>query len=372
MHNPLFTIIIPVFNSEFYLKQCIDSVICQTIKNIEIICVDDGSTDKSLVILEEYASKDRRIKVIQQSNLGAGAARNRGLTLAQGKYLVFIDSDDFFDLYLLEKVSKILKDDDSDVLVFSANRYDDKTKLVTPMPWSLDLKKCPDKRCFAPKEIKNYLFNAFQNWPWNKIYKKEFIIKENLSFQEIKRTNDMAFVCLALACANKISVYNEYLVYYRVNTGTSLQQTNDKSPLCFWEACLETRNRLIQKGLYELFRISFVNAVINGAIYNLRSVKTYNAYSKIYNIIHSDIEYEFDVSLLNKNEFYNKENYNEVLKIKRMELCEYLHEKMMYWSNVKKINIDASPNSNKKLIKALEYYYKNGFISTVKKILNLI
>ena len=97
------SVILPVYNASDYLHQCMDSIVGQTLKDIEIICVDDGSTDNSLDILKEYEQKDKRVKVIQQKNAGAGAARNNGLSIATGEYLSFLDSDDFFEPDMLEK-----------------------------------------------------------------------------------------------------------------------------------------------------------------------------------------------------------------------------------------------------------------------------
>ena len=91
------SVIVPVYNTEKYLRECLDSIINQTFRDIEIICVNDGSTDKSLEILKEYALKDNRIKVITQGNKGQSVARNIGLNNASGKYITFIDSDDYLD-----------------------------------------------------------------------------------------------------------------------------------------------------------------------------------------------------------------------------------------------------------------------------------
>ena len=96
------SVILPVYNAGKYLHQCMDSIVNQTLKDIEIICVDDGSSDNSLEILRQYAEKDERVKVIAQANGGAGAARNNGLRAATGEYLSFLDSDDFFELDMLE------------------------------------------------------------------------------------------------------------------------------------------------------------------------------------------------------------------------------------------------------------------------------
>ena len=117
------SVIIPVFNVEDYLKQCLDSVVHQTLKDIEIICVNDSSTDKSLDILEEYAKTDWRIRVITQPNAGAGAARNKGMDVATGKYLAFLDSDDFFELNMLEKAYEMAEDEQSDLVVYKSDQY---------------------------------------------------------------------------------------------------------------------------------------------------------------------------------------------------------------------------------------------------------
>ena len=109
------SVIIPVYNVEPYLKQCMDSVVGQTLKDIEIICVDDGSTDGSLDILREYAAEDNRIQIIEQKNAGAGAARNNGMRHATGKYLSFLDSDDFFEPRMLEKAYDLAEKDQADL-----------------------------------------------------------------------------------------------------------------------------------------------------------------------------------------------------------------------------------------------------------------
>ena len=97
------SVIMPVYNVEKYLHQCMDSLVQQTLTDIEIICVDDGSTDNSLAILQEYAQRDSRIIVLQQKNSGAGVARNTGMKIVKGEYLAIVDSDDFFELDMLEK-----------------------------------------------------------------------------------------------------------------------------------------------------------------------------------------------------------------------------------------------------------------------------
>ena len=123
------SVIIPVYNVEPYLKQCMDSVVGQTLKDIEIICVDDGSTDNSLDILREYAAEDSRIQIIEQKNAGAGAARNNGMRYATGKYLSFLDSDDFFEPRMLEKAYDLAEKDQADFVAYKIRSVSHRQKI---------------------------------------------------------------------------------------------------------------------------------------------------------------------------------------------------------------------------------------------------
>ena len=117
------SVIIPVYNVQAYLRQCMDSVTGQTLRDIEIICVNDESTDDSLQILEEYVAKDKRVQIITQKNAGAGAARNNGMRHAKGKYLSFLDADDFFEPDMLEKAYEQAEKDQSDFVVYKSDQY---------------------------------------------------------------------------------------------------------------------------------------------------------------------------------------------------------------------------------------------------------
>ena len=129
-YTPKVSVIIPVYNVEKYLRECLDSLVNQTLKEIEIICVDDGSTDSSLDILKEYASKDNRITVIKQQNLHAGVARNAGLSVARGEYVHFLDSDDWVSVDNYSKLYDITLAHKANVIKFCSYSFDDKTKQV--------------------------------------------------------------------------------------------------------------------------------------------------------------------------------------------------------------------------------------------------
>ena len=121
MKNPLITVIVPVCNVAKYLRRCLDSVISQTYQNLEIICVDDGSTDHSSEICEQYALKDERVKVFHQENQGVSAARNKGLDMVAGEYITFVDSDDYIQSDMLERLYSELSKSEASYVICGYN-----------------------------------------------------------------------------------------------------------------------------------------------------------------------------------------------------------------------------------------------------------
>ena len=132
----LISIVIAVYNAEDYLRECLDSVIGQSYENIEVICVDDGSTDSSADIISEYSLKDNRVKLIKQQNQFAGVARNTGMKQAKGEYIIFLDADDFFEPDMIEKAYEDIIIEDSDICVFNSNLFDMETEKFKDYSWA--------------------------------------------------------------------------------------------------------------------------------------------------------------------------------------------------------------------------------------------
>lgn len=306
---PKVSVIIPVYNEERYLAECLDSILHQTLTDLEILCIDAGSTDSSLSLLQQYALQDSRITVLTQNRqLDAGSARNLGLEHATGQYLSFLDADDLFQEKMLEDAYQKAIQDCADVVIYAAQQLDMQTSRICQMPWSLELRNCPKQSPFSPEQMAKHLFNSFQNWTWNKLFRHDFIKANHIRFQAIQRTNDMAFTCEALALAKTISVLPKEYVRYRVGTGTSLQQTTDRSPTCFWEAYKETKARLLAAGVYETYRQSFLNAVLSGTVTNLQSVKNEASCQAIVHLIQTESDV-FELDLYPRNYFYNPTDY---------------------------------------------------------------
>ncbi len=206
------SIIVPVYNKERFLVECMECLIHQTYRNIEIICVDDGSADSSLKILEEYAAKDSRVVVIPQKNQGAGNARNTGIKHAKGRYMQFLDADDFFDLDMVEKMLAKADEENADIVLCNALQYNHETKVEEAHKW-LNVKGF-ELDVFSYKDVGN-IFNITTPSIWNKLYKRELILDNNITYQEIQSNNDTAFSVITLLLAKRITYVNEYFVHYR-------------------------------------------------------------------------------------------------------------------------------------------------------------
>ena len=206
------SIIMPVYNSEDELEQSIKSVDKQTLKEIELICIDDGSTDNSLNILRDFEKRYDFVKVYTQENQGSGKARNYGIELSKGEYIGFLDADDLFNPKLLEKLYNKAKDNDADISMCCANEinyWKGETTSFNDRYAEFD-----ENTVIDPNNIDN-LYVLAKSVLWNKMFKKEFIEEKKLYFTNTHITNDLLFVYSALTCSKRITVIKEVLVTRR-------------------------------------------------------------------------------------------------------------------------------------------------------------
>ena len=269
LENIKVSVILPVYKTEPYLRQCLDSIIQQTLREIEIICINDSSPDNSLSILEEYAAKDHRIKVITQPNGGAGSARNNGMRHARGKYLSILDSDDFFEPTMLEEAYTKAENLSADFVIYRSDQYFTETNEFKPIRWSLRIKQLPPYEPFSHRQFTMNVFRVFQGWAWDKLYLRSFIEEHKLQFQEQRTSNDMYFGFSATALAKKIGVIDKILVHYRIDAADSLSKTREKSWQCFYQALCGIRTKLIQDGIFPEFEKDFINYSLHFSFWNL-------------------------------------------------------------------------------------------------------
>lgn len=211
----MISIIIPIYNKENSLKRCIESVINQTYKYIEIILVNDGSTDNSLYICKEYEKKDLRIKVVDKVNGGVSSARNEGIKVAQGKYIQFIDSDDCIDYRMCEKLINAAETYDSDMVICGYREIREK-KVNENLCVNVN---CDNKKKF--EEMFEYLYgNWFINVPWNKLYKKVLI--KSYFDQKLSLGEDLLFNLSYLKDVKTVTCVEDCLYNYYIGELGSL------------------------------------------------------------------------------------------------------------------------------------------------------
>ena len=270
---PLVSVVVPVYNAEKFLPECLESLLKQTMKHIEIICVDDGSTDNSLEILRSYEKKDPRVRVFTQKNQFAGAARNYGLSKARGEYVCFLDADDFFAGNLVEDTYYAAKMNQADAVLFNAIYYDNATKEYRETPWLLVKEYAPQNQPFSWKDCPDTLFQITTPCPWTKLFRRQFLLDTGLQFPGLRNSEDVAFTYCAMAMAERIATVDKALVYYRIGLTNSLEGSKNKQPMCFYEAYRLLQSRLKELGRLDPLRKTYVNTVLSGCMYNLNLQK---------------------------------------------------------------------------------------------------
>lgn len=268
---PAVSVIVSVYNSEKYITECIESILSQTLENTEIICVDDASTDGTAEILKQY--QDRLSILINMENCGAGESRNKGLQVAKGEYIIFLDADDLFEPCMLERAYHKAKLCNADICVFKEDLFSENTQGNSNYSYAeVQMKKLGEMDFFAPEELRDVLFLLWNGWAWDKLFRREFIVNAGLRFQNIRTSNDGFFVHAALATASKISMLNEILIHHRIGNTSSLSNTRDYA----WESCLiylkELKQYLDQRKLFSVYERNYVNWAAEFLYWNYRTL----------------------------------------------------------------------------------------------------
>lgn len=216
--NPKVSVIIPVYNVEKYLDECIESVVNQTYQNIEIILIDDGSTDNCPYICDNWAKKDERIKIIHQENSGPSLARNKGINLACGDYFLFVDSDDFIVKTTIEKTIIVAEKNNVDIVCFGVFRVDEYGKIIESTEHF-------EKKITDCKEALIELVSGnVHDYPCNKLYRKNTF--ENVEFPVGKVFEDIATTYKLFLNSKKICFVPEELYFYRKRKGSIIDHMN--------------------------------------------------------------------------------------------------------------------------------------------------
>lgn len=330
--DPILSVIVPVYNGASYLEDCLKSIIEQTFRNYELICVNDGSTDRTLDIMVEYKSIDKRIAVISQENRGVSAARNVGLELAKGRYVLFLDGDDWFEPTMFEKMVFRMDKDEADICVCSGWRFDMRFNELVLGKSYLRADYLPSKIPFSISDIGKYLFN-FTTFHIYKMYRLSTLKSGGVKFRSFIVSEDALFYSEALLNANLITVVNEPLFYYRVNSGASASSYVSDNILSGYQSLLEIKKLLQNKNMYfGDLKQSFVNKALSSTLHYGRQAVTPESFCTwFYKMRDQGGLASLDILGQDSNYFYNKKEYQKLQELVSAEgpydlMCAYYRQ----------------------------------------------
>lgn len=275
------SVVMPVYNAYDYLRPAIDGILDQTFTDLELICVDDGSTDHSLSILKEYHNKDSRVRIITQTNAGPSIARNKGLDRSRGEFVLFFDADDFVEPTLIEKLYNLSVENRLDIAVAKYDVYNDRKARFEGVI------KCDHGEIFDESPVvskstyPDEILQCTTTYVWNKLFRKSFLKEKGLAFDpELRVFEDAYFVVTALSLASAVGKVHEVLVHHRVYSDQAKKKLFKKYYRQVPEIYTRIKEFLMHNGMYKPLQQSFLN---------LSSSRFY----KIYNLLWKDAKEDF-------------------------------------------------------------------------------
>ncbi len=269
------SVIIPIYNAYDYLRPAMDSVIYQTLREIEIICVDDGSTDQSLEILKEYQKNDDRVRIVTEANAGPGLARNNGLGRARGEYIAFLDADDFFEPTFLETLYERAKRDELDIVIARYDIYNSRRAIFAKADEGDHIDIFDGDVVSSKNEHPDYILSSTTGSAWNKMFRRSFIVDKELTFlPDVKIYEDVYFTVTALSLAERVGRVPEILIHHRVHSEQARVKSLRKNHTQVVTVFLKIKEFLMKRGMYAPLYPSYLNLSAS------RCYKLYNILSK--------------------------------------------------------------------------------------------
>lgn len=255
--EPLVSVIVPVYNVEEFLNQCVNSILSQEYKNIELILVNDGSSDSCPTICEDWKYRDSRVKVIHQSNKGLSSARNAGLELSIGEYVEFVDSDDWIESGLLSTIIPTMSSLHTDVSIFQANFASENGNKVWPDPDNSFFPSC--ETATGEQTIEFLLKGKLTNFSWKYVARRVLFTKAQIHFPEGRKFEDVTTTYKLFDEAKKVSFIPAPLYNYRQRGGSILHSSDLTSAFMQAEQAFSERTDYFGKRSHRLARLSKVN-----------------------------------------------------------------------------------------------------------------
>lgn len=354
------SVIIPTYNSEEYLKECLDSLINQTFKDFEIIIVDNNSTDNTINKVKEYKNKYSNISLVRlDKNLKQGIARNIGVQNAIGEYIMFVDSDDKVKSDFIEKMYNKISSDEADITICKWAPFDNKTGKINYNHGYANFHRLPEEfrnKGFKWSDIKEELFSQ-SNVPWDKIYKKKFLIKKCVEFPGGMFFEDNVFSFDALMKADKITVLDECLIFYRTNREQAVTARCDETFFDYLKIFSKIKENLEKIGLYEEMKYNFLNYKVRSIFWWWKKIK-YKYKEQFFNMIKEDFMQMYKTelkSIEDKRNVWTKTLFlvNRVLD---NDFKKYMF--FLYWDRIFRIEYGVD-NHMVMLLSNYEFWYSN-------------
>ncbi len=308
---PKVSIIIPIYNVEKYIKKCLDSLIKQTLDDIEIICVNDGSPDNSMEIVNEYAKNDKRFIVLTQENQGTGAARNKGIDAATGEYIMFLDPDDWYEFDACEKAYNHIKQNNTDFAFFGMKHFYEDTGISEIDNWRLkNILSVSDLNNINLKEL-DFVYARSGECVY-KIYNRCFLTDNDIRFTHTKMGEDYPFSFKAIILADRVSVLNKPLYVYRRRNSSSTA-TGEKN----WKEIIYNRNLVLDEILKSQYKNQFLRTYIPMNVNGLLS--WYEKYSKKDPSIRIEFYSEMRKHFIRMDSIYDCSQLKSLMKYKQFK-----------------------------------------------------
>lgn len=315
------SVIMPIYNAGEYLSRAIGDVLRQTLADIELICVDDGSTDDSYDILEGVEKNDGRVKLISEKNFGPSVARNRGLKEARGEYIMFLDADDMFEPTLLKTLYDLAERDNLDVAVTRYDIYNESQNRI------FSATEEPNAAIFAggvvtsKNEHPDHILSSTTGYVWNKLYRASFLRDKKLAFDpDLYVFEDVHFTCCTMATAERVGMAEGVQVHHRIyseqSRATLFRKYYGQVPVVY----SKIKKFLMQRGMYIPLKRGFIN-LSAGRCYKIYNLLWSDGKERLWDMLNTKYVEKLDWLSLDKTDFEDK------------EVCEFVANVALYPHN---------------------------------------
>ena len=348
------SVIMPIYNAGEYLTRAISDVLGQSLTDIELICVDDGSTDNSPKIINRFKAKDGRVIYHRQSNAGPSVARNKGLELACGKYVIFLDADDFYEKDLLRLLYDACEADNLDIAVTRFDIYDEGTNRYSkPVEEPKSAAIFDNGAVTSKNEYPQHILTGTTGYAWNKMFLKSFLMEKRLAFDpDLYVFEDVHFVCSAMALAERVKRIEGINIHHRVYSEQSRSILFRKYYGQVPEVYKKLREYLMQQGMYIPLKNGYLN-LSAGRCYKIYNILWADGKERMWNLLHTEYLEALDWLNHNRSDFESREVYEFVANV-----ALYTYEDYHYREENGRNIIDVDQLDKEKLNRKVKVRHK--------------